>query len=176
MARHCEVFSLIAALAWQLLVSPSAHAYEDQASLDGALGYVLLVDPDGDPRQGPGITLGAGLGLSDLGILRADVGYAALFAQGALRHAGRVRAEGVYLIDVLQFVPFFGLGASLLVTEGVDHAQLRPGGHLVFGVDYLVSRTWILGLDVRSGVLLDGTHALSATDVALRVSRLFETF
>ena len=176
MARHCKVFPLIAALAWQLLATPSARAYEDQASLDAALGYVLLADGDGDPVQGPGVTLGAGLGLSDLGILRADLGYAALFAQGALRHAGRVRVEAAYLLDVLQFVPFFGLGVSLLVSEGADHAQLRPGGHLVFGVDYLVSRTWILGLDVRTGVLLDGSRALSATDVSLRVSRLFETF
>ena len=176
MRRHCKAFPLAAALAWALLASSHARAYEDQASLDGALGYMLLLDADGDPHQGPTLDLGAGFGLYDLGILRASAGYGALFADGTLRHAGRLRVEAVYLLDVLQFVPFFGIGAALVVIEGSPHAELRPGGHLVFGVDYLLSRSWLLGLDLRSGALLDGGRALSVTDVGLRVSRTFETF
>ncbi len=185
MLRHCTAFCAAAALAWGPIGNPRARAYEDQASLDAAPGYALVVDGSGRTLQGPSLDVGGGVGLSDLGILRASAGYAALFADGTLRHAGRARVEALYLLDVLRFVPFFGLGASLVALgaggparepRSARQAQVWPGGHLVFGVDYLQSRTWIFGLDVRSGFLLDGSRLRSATDVCLRVSRMFETF
>ena len=177
MARHCKAFPLFAATLWLLLGSRGARAYEEQASLDSALGYVLIVDADERTSQGLGLDLGAGIGISDLGILRGSLGYAALVSQAELRHAGRARIEALYLLDVLQFVPFFGLSAVLVAAETSSaRVSLRPGGQLLLGVDYLLSRAWLLGLDVRSGMLIEGGRMLSATDVALRVSRLFETF
>jgi len=184
MARHNKrfrsLFAIACGAAW-LLESGRARAYEEQASLDAALGYALVVD-DEVSAQGASVELGASWGLSDTYVARANVGYASLveetYAGRAVQHLGRLRVEALYLLDVLEVVPFLGLGASLTNSPD-DSAQLpvRVGGHLVFGVDYLVSRSWIVGLDVRAALLFEGNgQMLNATDVALRVSRMFETF
>jgi hypothetical protein len=46
----------------------------------------------------------------------------------------------------------------------------------VIGVDYLATRRWNFGADVRSAILFESGQLLNATDVSLRVSRLFELF
>ncbi|MEY4514361.1 MAG: hypothetical protein RLZZ450_6483 [Pseudomonadota bacterium] len=173
--------SCIAAVVACLLPSGDAHAYDEQASLDLALGYALTVQDD-TSTQGASVDVGASLGLSDAVVARATLGYATLveprYAEREVSHLGRLRVEGLYLLDVLKVVPFFGLGVTL-TNSPHDAAALpvRPGGHLLFGVDYLASRSWIVGVDVRSALLFEGDgHRLNATDVALRVSRLFETF
>jgi hypothetical protein len=198
MLRHCKSFCLVLAVATGFVgLAPHtpARAYDEQASLDAALGYALVVD-DAAIAQGPSLDFGASLGLSDAIVARAALGYAlAVGGRGARASTraeqretsslGRLRVEAVYLLDVLQVVPFFGLGASITNnpdgtgTSESDPAQLpvRLGGHLVFGLDYLLSRSWIVGLDVRSALLFAGAgERLSGTDVALRVSRMFETF
>jgi hypothetical protein len=185
MARHDKrfrsLFAIACGAAW-LLGSARAHAYEEQASLDAALGYALVVDDDVS-AQGASAELGASWGLSDTYVARATLGYASVVeatdAGRAVQHLGRLRVEALYLLDVLKVVPFFGLGASL-TNNPHDSGQLLPvrlGGHLVFGVDYLASRSWTLGLDVRAALLFEGNGQwLNATDIALRVSRMFETF
>jgi len=196
MARHDKRFSFLLgpraeerrACRWRivtlvvcLLSCASARAYDEQASLDLGLGYALTVD-DGVSAQGASVDVGASLGLSDAVVVRALLGYAALVEPRDdgrdVSHLGRLRVEGLYLLDVLKFVPFFGLGAAL--TNNPNQAAplpVRPGVHLLFGVDYLTSRSWIVGLDVRSALLFEGDGQwLNATDVALRVSRMFETF
>jgi hypothetical protein len=177
MARLNKRFCVFAAGLWSLLCAAPALAYEEQASLDMALGYAFLTGPDRATRQGAGAELGAGIGLSDALVLRGSLGYAALARRDDVEQIGRLRVEGIYLLDVLQVVPFFGVGATLTTAqESSARVPLRPGGHLVLGVDYLWSRSWIVGLDVRSALLIDGHEWLSATDVSLRLSRMFETF
>lgn len=185
MARHRKTFRLVAALVPMLVGALPARAYEEQASLDTALGYALVLDSPGLPKQGPSIDLGAALGISDIAVVRGLLGYAAFVDGERVSHAGRLRVEALYLIDVLRFVPFFGLGAQLLLAEyrgpnvaaaDASSLLLRPGGQLVFGADYLLSRSWTLGVDVRAGVLLEHGELRSTTDVALRVSRMFEIF
>lgn len=164
-----------------LLTSGSARAYDEQASLDLALGYALTVD-DGASAQGESVDVGASFGLSDAVVARALLGYATLvearYGERDISHLGRLRVEGLYLLDVLQVVPFFGLGVTLTNTPNeAASLPVRPGGHLLLGVDYLVSRSWLVGLDVRTGVLFEGDgQRLNATDIALRLSRTFETF
>lgn len=175
MARHRRVFCSLAALAWLLTAAP-ARAYEDQASIDAALGYALVVDSVHLPRQGAALDLGAALGISDVGVVRALAGYAAFSERPELAHVGRFRVEALYLIDVLQFVPFVGLGAGLLVSGGNNRLEYFPAGHLVFGADYLWSRIWTLGVDIRSGVLIEGGEVRSTSDISLRLSRMFELF
>jgi hypothetical protein len=181
-ARACRgsiVACIVSAIC--LLTSGRARAYDEQASLDLALGYALTVDDDVS-AQGASVDVGASLGLSDVLVARAALGYASLvdarYGEREVSHLGRLRVEGLYLLDVLQVVPFFGVGVTL-TNNPHDSASLpvRPGAHLLFGVDYLASRSWILGVDVRSAVLFTGNgQLLNATDVALRVSRMFETF
>ena len=182
MPRHCTRFRLSAGLAGGLALALSgvgtAHAYEEQASLDGSLGYALIV-PDSDlPTHGALFDVGAGIGLGDVAVLRGSLGYARFHDQerGTV-HGGRLRVEALYLLDVLQVVPFFGLGGSLLLAPNeADALRVRPGAHLVVGVDYLASRSWVVGVDVRPGVLFEDGSVRSATEVALRVSRMFELF
>lgn len=196
MARHDKRFSFLLGVgaeeprAWLLrmvavvaclLTSGSARAYDEQVSLDLALGYALTVKDDVS-AQGESIDVGASLGLSDAVVVRGALGYATLFeshfGERRVSHLGRLRVEGLYLLDVLEVVPFFGLGLTL--TNNPDESAslpMRPGGHLLLGVDYLATREWVVGLDVRSALLFEGDgRRLSATDIALRVSRMFETF
>ncbi|HEY6879769.1 MAG TPA: hypothetical protein VI299_17195 [Polyangiales bacterium] len=155
----------------------NARAYDEQWSLDGALGYALLVRDDWPTRQGAGVDLGASIGLGDTVVMRGSLGYALLSDGSRREQIGRLRAEGIYLLDVLQLVPFLGAGVTLTTAQHSDaQVPLRPGVHLVLGLDYLWSRTWTLGLDVRSGVLFEAGHPLNATDVSLRMSRTFEMF
>lgn len=177
MARFRKAFWLGIALTSGLVTSASARAYEDQASLDLALGYTLLLDSETLPNQGVALDLGGAFGISDVAVVRGLAGYAPLFDGAGIAHAGRLRLEALYLVDVLQFVPFFGLGANLLLAgDRADTLLLRPGGHIVLGADYLLSRSLTIGLDVRTGVSLERGEVMNGTDVSLRVSRMFETF
>ncbi|MDB4985436.1 MAG: hypothetical protein JWN04_614 [Myxococcaceae bacterium] len=181
MARHCKRFCLfVAALGW-LGSSSEARAYDEQMSLDFALGYALLAAADRATSQGGAAELGVGFGASESIVLRANVGYAALAqrrdAKRDVSQIGRLRAEALYQLDVLQVVPFFGLGATLTTAQdSAARLPLRVGGHIVLGVDYLLSRRWICGVDLRTALLTDGQQLLSATDISLRLSRMFETF
>jgi hypothetical protein len=179
MARDCRRFGVSLAIASLLVLAQHgrARAYDEQWSLDGSLGYALLVRDDGPTRQGAGVDLGATLGVSDSVMLRGTLGYALLADADRTEHLGRLRAEGLYLLDVLKVVPFFGVGVMLITApDSAQHVPLRPGVHLVLGLDYLASRAWTAGVDVRSGILFESGALLNATDVSLRLSRLFELF
>ncbi len=164
----------LSAASWSSL----AHAYEDQASLDLALGGTLTANAESLGVAGSEFAAGGALGVSDLFLLRAQLGYLALFDSGKPQHTGRARVEAAYLIDVLKVVPFFGLGADLwLYRSQVDDSwRARPGGHLLLGVDYLWSRTWTLGADLRFGLVIEPGHVASANEVQLRLSRMFDLF
>lgn len=184
MARHCKAFSIPAStLAALILVcgcvwTERARAYEDQASLDLAVGGTLTAGAETLAQGGPEVSVGATFGLSDLFLLRGQLGYAPLFESGTVQQTGRARVEAAYLLDVLKVVPFFGLGANLWLYRGIqdDAFQVRPGGHLLVGLDYLWSRTWTLGLDVRVGLVLEPSHVASVTEAQLRLSRMFDLF
>jgi hypothetical protein len=185
MARHCKTFCSLASTAGGLLVVAasdlcciaSARAYEEQVSLDVAPAYAHFADSEQLPSQGVGADVGAGFGVSDLGVLRASLGYLALLDGQRVYHAGSIRLEAVYLIDVLQLVPFIGVGGSLTIAQGSSATVSGlPGGHLVFGLDYLLSRSLILGLDARTGFLSEAAGLVSVSGVSVRLSRMFETF
>lgn len=178
MSRHrttlCALIGAIAAL----FQEPSARAYEEQASLDAMIDGTLLFDADTLPASGVGASFGGGLGVSDLVILRGSLGYQALLGDGDSAHAGKLRFEGVYLLDVLQLVPFFGVGGSFTFARGSGGPSVHgyPGVHALAGIDYLLSRSWVLGVDLRTGLLSETGGFRSTTDLSLRVSRMFETF
>lgn len=177
MARHCKRFCLLFAAVWVLSGPAGVRAYEEHASLDMGLGYSLLVGSAYPLRHGAAAELGAGIGLSEHTVLRGNLGYATLLHHSEIEPIGRLRVEGLYLLDVLQVVPFFGIGATATTAaESVARVPLRAGGHLVLGVDYLLTRSWVFGVDLRSALLFEGARLRSATDLSLRLSRMFETF
>ena len=162
-----------------IFVTPSAaRAYEDQIalSIDAGLSHV----GGWDLAHGGQIGLGVGIGLGDTFSLTIRGGYG-VHGGGptAPGHMLTLGAEVVYLVDILTWVPFFGVGLNghLFVDEG---ARGNVSGHAILGIDYLHSRELAFGLDARVGYLPfkprertpDGLYV----QVAFRVSFLFTTY
>jgi hypothetical protein len=176
MTRHRTTFRVAFGLLCGLVWSAPARAYEDQASLDLSAGPAILAHSRTLNPVGPELAAGGALGISDLFVARAQLAYAALFDHGSVQSVGKFRAEAAYLLDVLKFVPFFGGGGSLWLYSDAGSVKVRPALHLLVGVDYLWSRQWTVGLDFRTGILFEPGNVASATDVQLRVSRMFDLF
>ncbi len=157
----------LTALCGALLSARPAAAYEDQATLGLGLGYAHAFSVD--PAPGAALALSGSLGLGQSWSARALAGYALHPDPDHALHVGLAGAELVYLIDVIEVVPWFGLGA-----DGVLRAQrgeLRPelGAHVVLGLDYLWSRELTLSLELRPYLLLtdlDGAPVYGAVIVS----------
>ncbi len=109
------------------------------------------------PRHGALFELSGSMGLSATLSLRARLSYAFHPADRPL-HVGLAGADLLYLVDVLEVVPYFGAG-----LDGVGRARggsLRMDGavHLVAGLDYLASRQLALELDLRPYLLFTALH------------------
>jgi hypothetical protein len=164
---------LVADAGW---VPRRARAYAEQASLDVSAGYLGAISSPTLLTNGIPLEIGAGMGISDLFVLRAGLGYGPRFAHGDVQQAGRLRTELAYVVDVLRWVPFFGLGASLLGYDDGSTFRVRPAWYLLLGLDFLANRSWVVGLDVRPGLVWERSGATSINEVQLRVSRMFELF
>ena len=175
MTRHSWAFCVLLSMGWLAHSASPARAYEEQASADFSLGYSGVVDSDTLSNRGMAGDLGASLGISDMFVLRGNFGYAGFWRDHSVRSAGRFRLEAAYLLDILRWVPFFGVGGSLWLYDDRD-LTVRPAWHIVVGLDFLYDRNWTVGLDVRSGALWERSGARSATDVSLRLSRMFDLF
>ena len=160
-----------------------AHAYEDQATLFVDLGYGVALANDALPPHGLAIGLGGSWGLTDAWTLRGRLGYAVHPATPAL-HVATVGAEVFYLLDLLQLVPFAGVGIDGLGTVFDDGSGTSVGAnvalHAIVGLDWLVSRRVILGVDVRPYILPfsfdDGSLAPVYLSASLRFSLVFERY
>jgi hypothetical protein len=175
MTRHSWAFCVLLSLGWLAHSASRARAYEEQASADFALGYSGVVDSDSLSTRGMLADLGASLGISDMFVLRGNFGYAGYWRNESVRSAGRFRLEAAYLLDILRWVPFFGVGGSLWLYDDRS-LTVRPAWHMVVGLDFLYDRAWTVGVDLRSGVLWERSGGRSATDVSLRLSRMFDLF
>jgi hypothetical protein len=145
------VFGL--ALACALTCSSTAFAFEDRLALGAGAGYAVW--PGLSAAHGVALDLHAGYGLSAEWQLRGGATYAFhphdTSAQ-AFSTLG-VRAEIVYMVDIFNFVPFAGLGASGLGVIGHGDPAIEPAVHLLGGAAYWVSFDWLIELDVRAHVL-----------------------
>lgn len=169
----------IAALLGTLATPGVARAYEDQWSLFAGAGYSFTSGAE-LPQHGVALGIGAGLGLGDTWELRVEASYAIHPGDTPLHRIGGA-AEIVYVVDILTVVPFFGVGLGGAVTI-LDAATADGGGvrgdfvaQGVVGLDWLVSREFVLGVEVRPRVLLTSlpTDALWLT-ATLRAQVLFE--
>lgn len=169
--------TLLFALLLGLLGTTKARAYEQQASLDLALGYANVVhSPTLRPNLGAFDVSGA-IGISDFLVLRAAAGYAFLAEHSEkTQQAGRGRLELAYLIDVLQWVPFVGIGGGVWGVKERSELRFYPTGHVLFGLDYLLTRRLSLGIDVRIGMLSESDKFVSWNEGQLRTSFMFDLF
>jgi hypothetical protein len=154
--RSAIALGLVTAL-FAVLRPASARAYEDQYTLGVGLGYAHAF-PSKAPHPGALVELNASLGLDATWTARARAGAAWHPADHAL-YRGIAGAELLYLIDILELVPSFGLGLDGVLTRvpaaGDDDAELRAdfAAHAVIGVDYLLSRELSLGFEARPYML-----------------------
>jgi hypothetical protein len=129
-----------------------AFAYEDQASIDAALAYGHAVS-DETPAHGVGLGLGASLGLNNVFTLRGRFAWALHPGEQRTSSVLSLSAEVLYLVDVLEIVPYFGAGIDGLGRLD-DSFSADLGIHPIVGFDWLLSREWTLGMLVRSIFLL----------------------
>ena len=142
----------LAALALALAASRKARAYEDQVVLTLDAGYGSALADDA-PTHGLVVGLGVDVGLNDAWAVRARVSYALHPSGGGALHALMAGAEVVYLLDILEIVPFFGLGLDGVATFTQGEGGADLAAHAVVGVDWLPRRRWLVGLEVRPYVL-----------------------
>ena len=154
-----------------------ARAYEDQASVDAEVAYVHAFSKEFSARNGVAVGAGATLGLSNVLSLRGQFMWAFHPSEDPLASVAWVSAELVYLIDVLEVVPYFGAGADFaaLVRSGAG-AELNAGAHPVIGFDYLVSRELTIGMQVRPVLLLTAIDTRPVyLQLGVTLSYLFDT-
>jgi hypothetical protein len=129
-----------------------ALAYEDQLTVSAGAGYALAI-LESEPLHGAAFDLAVSVGLDPVWSLRGRAAYAVHPGDAPL-HVVLLSPELLYMIDVVEVVPYFGLGLSALGRAW--GAEFRPaaGVHAVLGLDYLASRAFGLGCDLRPGILV----------------------
>lgn len=132
-----------------LLSATTARAYEDKMTVGVEAGYALVAIADTDlPQHGAMVGLSSSIGLDDIWSLRGHLAYALHPGEDPL-HVALFGAEILYLLDVLQWVPYFGAGIDGLGTLWQGRAGLELGAHVTLGIEHLLSRDSLVGLDIR---------------------------
>lgn len=174
-----DVRPLLFACALAFAAPSLARAYEDQVVLTLDAGYAATLASDA-PTHGLGFGLGVNIGLGDAWALQTRLSYAVHPGGGGPLHVGIAGVEVVYLLDILEIVPFFGLGVDGVATALDGNVRGDLGLHAVVGVDWLVTRRWLVGLEVRPYVLplsLAETGGVPGyLTVDLRVGLVFDRF
>jgi hypothetical protein len=179
--RALSLTALAHALALALaLAAPSrAHAYEDQLGVSLGAGYSLIPGGAALPEHGFVLQAGAGIGLGDVWELRFHGAWALQVADAPL-HRVVVGAEIVYLVDILEWVPFLGIGISAPISIPTDASAIRGDFAVqgVVGLDWLPAREWAFGIEIRpylnvTGMLRAPGDPIWLTFVA-RAQYLFE--
>ena len=141
-----------------VLLAPAgrARAYEDRASFAVELGWGVVGSSAPLPTHGFVSGIGVGFGLNDTWELRVDAAYA---LHPSALHRLRTSVEIVYLVDIIEVVPFVGLGTGAAFSFIADEPPppisstlaVRPDfeAHIVTGFDVLLDRDWTVGIVVR---------------------------
>lgn len=145
-------------LSWLLVgflwwATPStALAYEDQLGLGVDVTYGRFVP---DARRPDGVLVGVtgSVGLDDTWTARMRLAYGGHFATDARPETlqlGIASGELLYLFDILEWVPYFGLGADAVTLNDSEGFGVEVGGHFLVGVDWLPTRELVIGADIRA--------------------------
>src|SRR5947209_1369704 len=158
-----------AALA-SLTSSPGARAVEREHHVGvDAGGMVLSIGDKSTPDVGAGAGLHYTYGLSDMFNLVVQTSWSLVAlgetAQSASTPATRpshVTSADVgvaYVFDVLQWVPWIGAlaGGYLFAGGTIDGAKVYPGAALGLGLDYRLSRSWVVGASAYQHAFLEAS-------------------
>lgn len=171
--RRSAVLAFVAAFVAALVcaLAPRAGAVEKQHHLGVDPGVaVLAVDKKSTPSVGPAFVAHWAYGLSDAWQVAVEGGWS-LVSLGEKRDVTVTDANGKvttapnnrpgqivhasagvhYVIDVLRWVPYFGLHATGLGLVGgnLDAPKFIFGMTLAVGLDYQVTRALTLGVAIR---------------------------
>lgn len=132
--------------------TPSARAYEDQVTIGADLGYAARFSDSG---TGHGAVFGflSSVGLDDTWTARGGLSYAIEPASAPV-HSFLLSADLIYLVDVLELVPYAGAGIDGIGTLIGSQFDTDLGAHAALGIDYLCSRSFAVGLGVRPILVL----------------------
>lgn len=134
------------------IASSIAWAGEDELILAIEPGYGLLLAPQGAPdsvAHGGAGSIAAWLGVTDTIFLAASGGAATGFSDGPT--IGEALGGVVLALDVLRVVPYGEALIGAIITPDSVGASYRLG----LGADYLLSKTFSLGLVARYRGLAD---------------------
>lgn len=144
-------------------IAADAVAYDRQVTLAPTAGWAFApalaprAPATQAPDHGPVAGLDATVGVGDAWGIGAYLAWAVHppFHGGEPYQFGLAGVEALYFLDILEVVPFFGLGVDVIPsyegntrTWGADFAA-----HARASVDYLLSREVLLGADVRVYIL-----------------------
>jgi hypothetical protein len=126
-----------------------ARAYEDQVGLGVQLGYAHATDSS-LPHSGALLGLEVSLGLDDIWSVRGFATYS-LHPGTPTLSVAIAGGELLYLIDILEIVPYFGAGLDAIGSwySGGTGISAEFGVHPVLGLDWLPGRGFTLGLEAR---------------------------
>lgn len=145
---------LCVALLWH---RPMARAGEQEWVVAPSVGYAVLRS-DGHDRHGGILYLDVDYGLTDSWSLRGNGHYsphAVHDPETGVLHAGGFGFGVLYTVDVLKVVPYLALTVGPVITDGTGEDKLRVNGQAQAGIglDYLVSRDFSVGLELRAHVV-----------------------
>ncbi len=157
--RHHRA-TLGAALVGVLLLlvhAPQARAGEEELVVSPSLGYSVIKAGD-SYGHGGAVYLDVDYGLTDSWALRGMGHYSGHYVaghEGGLLSVGGLGFGALYTFDVLKLVPYASLTAGAVALGGAGQG-LRWNAEIAIGVgmDYLVSRAFSVGFEVRYQLLL----------------------
>lgn len=124
----------------------TVRAYEDQLSFGLGAGYAYATRDDAS-HHGAFFQLEASLGVTPTWSVRGLVGYGEHPASTRLSQ-GLLGVEAVYLVDVLELVPYAGIGVDALASFTPD-TRFAVAAHPVVGIDWLLDRSFLMGVSAR---------------------------
>lgn len=141
-------------------LAPSASAFERQWHLGGGLGAATFAE---DYGTGPAASLYAAYGISDMFDVRLELtGSRHAWGEDKLAWGYSGAAGLAYKVDVLSWVPYFGLLAGYQGFSG-DTAADSGWAELSIplGLDYSPSRSFAIGAQIRSSALIRNAVTVS---------------
>lgn len=153
----------------------TARAFEGQARIGASFGYSYFSPPDTTTHGFAGGVHGI-LGIDDTQALTVELNAGYHPGTGIFSAAGGFGAY--YFLDYFQAIPYFGAITELATVRrlngGCDLPEGPPcstsgiGFSIPFGLDYMLSRRWVVGLQGRYHLMALGsadTHQWFTTTV-----------
>lgn len=172
--RYASTLSAGAAISIALAcITEPAYAFEGQARIGIGFGHSYFSAPDTTTHGIAGGIHGI-LGVDDTQALTAEFNTSYHPTTGILALSGGI--GGLYFLDYFQAIPYFGLITEMVAVQRLNGGCDIPDGpactssgigfSIPFGVDYMISRSFVVGVQGRYHLMALGaadTHQMFTT-------------